>query len=64
MPEIGLDRARVVAIVRQLITAGMPQHVGMAGKSKPARSLMRLMSRLIASGVNGCRKICRHFSQS
>jgi hypothetical protein len=29
MPEIGLDCARVVAIVGELVAAGMAQHVGM-----------------------------------
>ena len=29
MPEIRLDRARVVAIVGELIAAGMAKHVGM-----------------------------------
>jgi transposase len=28
MPEIGLDRARVVAVVGELVTAGMAEHVG------------------------------------
>jgi hypothetical protein len=29
MPEIGLDRTRVVAVVGELVTAGVAQHVGM-----------------------------------
>ena len=29
MPEIGLDRARVVAVVGELVAAGMAEHVGM-----------------------------------
>jgi hypothetical protein len=29
MPEIGLDRACVVAIVGELVAAGVAQHVGM-----------------------------------
>ena len=28
MPEIGLDRARVVAVIGELVAAGMAQHVG------------------------------------
>ena len=28
MPEIGLDRTRVVAIVGELVAAGMAEHVG------------------------------------
>jgi hypothetical protein len=29
MPEIGLDRTRVVTIVGELVAAGMAEHVGM-----------------------------------
>jgi hypothetical protein len=29
MPEIRLDRTRIMAVVGELIAAGMPQHVGM-----------------------------------
>ena len=28
MPEIGLDRARIMAVVGELVAAGMAEHVG------------------------------------
>jgi hypothetical protein len=34
MPEIGLDRARVVAVVGELVAAAVAQHVGVQRKSK------------------------------
>ena len=45
MPEIGLQRARVVPLVGQRIAAGVPQHVRVRLEAKlaslPARSTMR-----------------------
>ena len=45
MPEMRLDRARVVAIVGELVAAGMAQHVGMRLDAQigrvAARSIMR-----------------------
>jgi len=43
MPEIGLDRARVVAIVGELVAASMAQHVALMPRSAElaARSIMR-----------------------
>jgi hypothetical protein len=35
MPEISLDRACVVAVVGELVPAGVPQHVGMNLEPKP-----------------------------
>jgi hypothetical protein len=43
MPEIRLDRARVVAVVGELVAAGMAQHMGMCldaqiGKGRPQKA--------------------------
>jgi hypothetical protein len=29
MPEVRLDRARIAAVIGELVAAGMPEHVGM-----------------------------------
>jgi hypothetical protein len=38
MAQIGLDRPRIAAIVRKLVTAGMTQHVGMSLDAQICRS--------------------------
>ena len=53
MAEIGLQGAGVVPLVRQLVAAGMPQHVRMRLEAElchvPARSIMRANP----AGLNG-----------
>ena len=41
MPEIVLQRSRIDALVRQLVAAGMPEHVRMDGKPNSAASPSR-----------------------
>ena len=53
MPEPILNGARVVALVGKRVAAAVAEHVSMYREGKPARSPMRLISRLTASGVNG-----------
>jgi hypothetical protein len=37
VPEVVLDRARVAAIVRELVAGGMPKHVRMDGKGEASQ---------------------------
>jgi hypothetical protein len=34
MPEVVLNRSGVVSVVRQLVAAGVPKHVGMSGEGQ------------------------------
>jgi hypothetical protein len=42
MPEIRLDRTRVVTIVGELVAAGMAEHVGVQAKSWELRAAMSM----------------------
>jgi hypothetical protein len=54
MAEPVLNSPRIVAVIRQLIAAGVAQHVDVdRGNGIPARAPMRLIIRLTASVVNG-----------
>jgi hypothetical protein len=48
MPEIRLDRSRVVAIVGELVAAGVPQHVG-----------VRLDAQIGRGGCGGLTRVAR-----
>jgi hypothetical protein len=58
MPEIGLDRTRVVAVVGELVTAGMPQHVGMMPGS--ATTFDARLGRAIKMSKQGPLKLIEH----
>ena len=53
MPKIGLQSARVVPVVRQRVTASVPEHVGMGLEAKPSFSACSLNHAGEPSGREG-----------
>jgi|HubBroStandDraft_4_1064222.scaffolds.fasta_scaffold1862270_2 hypothetical protein len=52
-PQVGLERAGVVAGVGEGVAAGLARHVDVDRKGHLARAQMRLMSRFTAAEVKG-----------
>ena len=59
MPEIVLNGSRILAIVRKLVAAGMPKHVGMDEERK-ARGLARSSHHALIASYRKRRSTLRH----